>query len=89
MRPCKFIRNILGTFIADKHGGESRDFKTARIADTIEKSIDSGKTFFDISINSDQICTGFKVDAPGKLKAIGPSGLKVIDKQPNFSFARQ
>ena len=45
-------------------GGESRDFKTATMADTIEKPVDSGKTFFDMFINTDQICMGFKADTP-------------------------
>ena len=32
------------------------------MADTIEKNIDSGKTFFDISVNTGQICIGFEAD---------------------------
>ena len=43
------------------HGGESRDLKTA---DTIEKNVDSGNTFFDSSVNTGQICKGFEADTP-------------------------
>ena len=35
--------------------GESHDFKTTTMADTIEKNVDSGKTFFDFSVNTSQI----------------------------------
>ena len=45
------------------HSGESRDFKTT-MADTIEKRVNSGKTFFYISINIDQIGMGFEADTP-------------------------
>ena len=45
-----------------KHGRESRDFKTTTMADTIEKTDDSCKTVFDISVNTGQICMGFKVE---------------------------
>ena len=41
--------------------GESHDFKTT-MTDTIEKNIDSGKTFFDISVCTGQICMGFEAD---------------------------
>ena len=34
------------------------------MAHTIEKTIDSGKTFFDISINTGQICMGLVADTP-------------------------
>ena len=30
------------------------------MVDTIEKPVDSGKTFFDISVNTGQICKGFE-----------------------------
>ena len=36
------------------------------MADTIEKTVDSGKTFFDISFNTGQICMGFQADTPEK-----------------------
>ena len=36
------------------------------MADTIEKNVDSGKTFFDISINTGQICLGFEIDTMEK-----------------------
>ena len=42
--------------------GESRDFKTTTMADTIKNTVDSGKTFFDISGNTGQIYMGFKAD---------------------------
>ena len=32
------------------------------MADTIEKYVNSGKTLFDISINTGQICMGFEAD---------------------------
>ena len=48
------------------HCGESRAFKTTTIADTIKNLVDSGNTFFDISVNTDQICVMFEADTPGK-----------------------
>ena len=39
-------------------------FKTTTMADIIEKIVDSGKTFFDISGNTDQINRGFEADTP-------------------------
>ena len=33
-------------------GGESRDFKRTTMADTCENTVDSGKTFFDISVHT-------------------------------------
>ena len=32
----------------------------------LSKPLDSGKTFFDFSVNTDQICMGFEADTPGK-----------------------
>ena len=55
-----------------KHCGESLDFKTTIMADTIEKTLHSGKTFFDISGSTGQICIGFVADTPDKMKATGP-----------------
>ena len=46
--------------------GESCDFKTTTMADTIEKTVNSGKTLFDISVNTGQICMGFEADTPEK-----------------------
>ena len=47
------------------HGGESPDFKTTTMADHIEKKpVDSGKTFFETSVNTGQICMGFEADTP-------------------------
>ena len=49
---------------------ESRDFKTT-VTDTILKPLDSGKTFFDISVNASQICMGFEADTPEKRQQHG------------------
>ena len=46
------------------HVRESPNFKPTATADAIAKSFDSGKTFFDISINSGHICMGFEADTP-------------------------
>ena len=56
---------------SNNHGGESHDFKTT-MADTIEKPFDSGKTFFDISVNTGQICMGFDADTLEKMTATWP-----------------
>ena len=45
------------------HGGESHDFKTITMADTIEKHCQF-KTFFDISVNTGQICMRFEAYTP-------------------------
>ena len=34
--------------------------------DTCQNPIDSGKTFFDIFVNTDHIVMGFEADTPGK-----------------------
>ena len=34
------------------------------MSDTIEKNVVSGKTFFDISVETDHICMGFEADMP-------------------------
>ena len=39
------------------------------MADTIGNSVDSGKTFFDISVNTDQIGMGIEADTPEKMTA--------------------
>ena len=44
------------------HGEESSDFITTTMADTNERNVDSAKTFFDISVNTVQICMGFEAD---------------------------
>ena len=42
-------------------------------AETIGKTVDSGKTFFDIAVNAGQICMGFRADTyTGKMTEIGP-----------------
>ena len=38
------------------------DFKAITMADAIEKPVDSGNTFFVISINAGPICMGFEAD---------------------------
>ena len=43
------------------------------MADTCQKSIDSGKIFFIILSNTVQICTGFKADTPEKIVETRPS----------------
>ena len=48
------------------HDRESRDFKTITTSYTIEKPVDSGETFVDISVNTGQICMGFEADTPEK-----------------------
>ena len=46
------------------HGGESRDFRVLKMADTIEKKPSIQILFFDISVNTDQIGMGFEADTP-------------------------
>ena len=48
------------------YDGESRDLKTTTMADTIENTVDLGKTFFNISVNTDQIYMGFDADTQEK-----------------------
>ena len=49
------------------HGRESsREIKATTMADTIEKPVDSDKTFFDISVDNGQICKGLETDTPEK-----------------------
>ena len=48
------------------HGGESCEFKTTTMADTIKNNVDSGKTFFAISVKTGQICVGSEEDTPEK-----------------------
>ena len=40
------------------------------MTDTIEKNVDSGKNFFDISVNTDQIDMGFEADTTEKWKQL-------------------
>ena len=44
------------------HGGESRDFRGLKNGGFLSKPLDSGKTFFDSSVNTDQIGMGFEAD---------------------------
>ena len=48
------------------HGGESCDFRILKNGGFLSKPLDSGKTFFDISVITGQIGMGFKVDTPGE-----------------------
>ena len=50
----------------NSYNGESRDVKTTTMADTIENPVDLGKTFFNITVNTDQIYMGFEADTPEK-----------------------
>ena len=44
-------------------GGESHDFRGLKNGGFLSKSVDSGKAFFDISVNTNQIGVGFKADS--------------------------
>ena len=44
------------------HGGESYDFRILKNGGFLSKPLDSGKTFFDIYVNTDQIGMGFETD---------------------------
>ena len=50
------------------NGGESHDFRILKNGGLLSKPLDSGKTFSDIYVNTDQIDMGFKfkADTPGK-----------------------
>ena len=48
------------------HSGESHDFRTTTMADTSQPTVHSGKTFFDISVNTGQIAMGFEAVTPEK-----------------------
>ena len=54
---------VSGTVLQSR---ESCDFKTTTMADITETPIDSGQTFFDFSVNTDQIGMGFEADSPEK-----------------------
>ena len=47
---------------------QSRDFRGLKNGGFLSKSLDSGKTLFDISVNIDQIDMGFEADTMGKRK---------------------
>ena len=47
-----------------KHGGESCEFSMLKNGGFLSKPLDSGKTFFDTSINTDRIGMGFEADTP-------------------------
>ena len=59
----------------------------------LEILCDSGKTLFDISVNTGQICMRFEADTPQKLLKYAhltkfpdkKADLKVIDEQTHFS----
>ena len=61
------------------HGGESHDFKTTTMADTIIKPFHPAKTFFNISVNIGQIYIGFEADTPEKCKQHAHS-MRLSDK---------
>ena len=46
--------------------GEPRDFTILKTGGFLLKPLDSGKTFFDITANTDEICMGFEAVTPGK-----------------------
>ena len=50
------------------HGGESPYFRGLKMADTCQNPVNSGKTFCDISVNTDQIGMGFEADTSKKKK---------------------
>ena len=54
---CRFIVKLV-------QGGESRVFRILKNGGFLSKSLYSGKTFFDISVNTDQIGMGFEADTP-------------------------
>ena len=49
-----------------RHGGELCDFRGLKNGGYLSKPVDSGKTFFDISVHTGQICMGFEAHTPGK-----------------------
>ena len=57
------------------HGGVSRDFRGLINGGFLSNPIDSGKTLFDISFNTDQIGMGFEADTTGKRKQYVPQNL--------------
>ena len=48
------------------HGEQSLDLKILKNGGFLSKPLDSGKTFFDISVSTDQIGMGFEADSPEK-----------------------
>ena len=52
--------------IPNWQGGESPDFRGLKNGRFLSKPVDSGKLFFDISVDTDQIGMGFEADTPGK-----------------------
>ena len=44
------------------------DFRILKNGGFLSKPLVSGKTFLDISVNTDQICMGFEADTPEKWK---------------------
>ena len=51
------------------HREESRDFRGLKNGGFLSTPLPhSGKTFFDISVNTDQIGMGFEADTPGERK---------------------
>ena len=58
---CFFIFLILGQLC---HGIESCNFRLLKNGGLLSKPLHSGKTFFDISVNTDQFGMGFEADTP-------------------------
>ena len=54
--------NVVLTSMRRHRGGELRDFRILRNNRFLSKPVDSGLTFFDISVNTYQIC----MDTQGK-----------------------
>ena len=50
------------------HRGELRDFRILKKGGFLSKPLDSGKTFFGISVNTDPIGMRFEAENPGKMK---------------------
>ena len=66
-RPCDTQTDLLSSRDC-LHGGESFDFRILKNGGFLSKPFVSGKTLFDISVNTDQICMGFGAETPGKYK---------------------
>ena len=60
------VHELLVLVMHGEHGGELLDFGLLKNGGFVSKPLDSGKTFFDISLNTDQIGMGFEADTAGK-----------------------
>ena len=59
-------RLIMILLILSEHSRESCDFRILKTGRFLSKSHDSGKTFFDISVSTNQIGMGFEADTAEK-----------------------